>query len=96
MLQANATGMPDTVEVTMTGGYHTVLAANDSSKTLWSGELYDSSFDKLPGGPVTFTFTARNTFNTKTDIVTVTIQGDWQVIFRVTGLNSSLCRSIAI
>ncbi|WP_342564689.1 hypothetical protein NST84_05880 [Paenibacillus sp. FSL R7-0345] len=82
VLQANATGMPDTVEVTMTGGYHTVLAANDSSKTLWSGELYDSSFDKLPGGPVTFTFTARNTFNTKTDIVTVTIQGDWQDYFQ--------------
>lgn len=82
VLQSNATGMPDTIEVTMTGGYRTMLTPNDSGKTLWSGELYDSSFERLPDGQVTFTFTARNAYSTKTDTVTVTIQGDWQDYFQ--------------
>ncbi|AIQ45487.1 hypothetical protein R70723_05940 [Paenibacillus sp. FSL R7-0273] len=82
VLQANATGLPDSIEVTMTGGYHTLLIPADSSKTSWDGELYDSSFERLPDGPVTFTFTAKNAFNKKTDTVTVTIQGDWQEYFQ--------------
>lgn len=82
VLQANATGLPDYIEVTMSGGYHTNLSPTDSNRTLWTGELYDSSFDKLPDGPVTFTFTARNEYNVKTDAVTVTILGDWTEYFQ--------------
>ncbi|WP_019912923.1 glycoside hydrolase family 78 protein [Paenibacillus sp. HW567] len=82
VLQANATGLPDTIEVAMDGGYTTKLSPTDSKKTVWTGELYDSSFDKLPDGPVTFTFTARNEYNVKTDAVKVTILGDWTEYFQ--------------
>jgi hypothetical protein len=81
VLQANTTGMPDTVEVTMTGGYRALLTPTDTNRTLWTGQLYDSVFEKLPDGPVTFTFIARNAFSTKTDTVTVNILGDWSEYF---------------
>ncbi|WP_157643562.1 hypothetical protein [Paenibacillus camerounensis] len=82
VLRADTTGMPDSVEVSMTGGYHILLTPSDSSRTVWNGELYDSSFERLPDGPVTFTFTAKNMFSSKMDTVTVTIQGDWQDYFQ--------------
>lgn len=82
VLQADATGLPNTVEVIMTGGYSTQLSPTSGAKTLWTGELYDSSFEKLPDGPITFTFTAKNDFNTKIDAVTVTIQDNWSEYFR--------------
>lgn len=66
----------------MTGGYHILLTPSDSSRTVWNGELYNSSFERLPDGPVTFTFTAKNAFSTKMDTVTVTIQGNWQDYFQ--------------
>ncbi|MDQ0195494.1 hypothetical protein [Paenibacillus wynnii] len=82
ILQADTTGLPDTVEVTMPGGYHTQLSATSGAKTLWTGELYDPSFENLPNGPITFTFTAQNEFNTKVDTVTVTISEEWSEYFR--------------
>ncbi|MNB83271.1 bacterial transduction protein [compost metagenome] len=82
VLRADTTGMPDSVEVSMTGGYHILLTPSDSSRTVWNGELYNSSFERLPDGPVTFTFTAKNAFSTKMDTVTVTIQGNWQDYFQ--------------
>ncbi|ASA19571.1 hypothetical protein [Paenibacillus donghaensis] len=83
VLQGTATGLPDTVQVTMTGGYTTQLIAADEEKTRWMGELYDPAFDKLPDGPVTFTFTATNEYQTKVDTVAVVIDGDWADYFRV-------------
>ncbi|MEK4853939.1 hypothetical protein NST04_29155 [Paenibacillus sp. FSL H7-0756] len=77
VLQGTATGLPDTVQVTMTGGYTAALSPAGSDKTLWTGELADPSFEQLPDGPVTFTFTATNEYQTKVDTVTVTILGDW-------------------
>lgn len=77
MLQGTATGLPDTVQVTMTGGYTAALSPTGSDKTLWTGELADPSFEQLPDGPVTFTFTATNEYQTKVDTVAVTILGDW-------------------
>jgi len=82
VLQGIATGLPDTVQVTMTGGYTTQLTPTNSDKTLWTGELYDTSFEKLPDGPVTFTFTAQNEYHTKVDTVTVVIAGDWTEYFQ--------------
>lgn len=82
VLQANTTGMPSTVEVIMTGGYTVQLNPADSGKTLWTGELYNAAFEQMPEGPVAFTFTAKNEFNTKTDTVTVTIQGNWAEYFQ--------------
>ncbi len=82
VLQANTAGLPDSVEVTMTGGYRTTLHPTDANKTLWTGELYNPDFEKLPDGLVTFTFTARNEWNTKTDTVTVSILGDWSEYFQ--------------
>lgn len=82
VLQGIATGLPDTVQVTMTGGFTAQLTPTNSDKTLWTGELYDSSFEKLPDGPVTFTFTAKNEYNTKVDTVSVVISGDWTEYFR--------------
>ncbi|WP_143191836.1 hypothetical protein [Paenibacillus sp. P46E] len=82
VLQANATGLPDTINVVMSGGYTVQLSPTDSGKTLWSGELYDPMFEKLPDGPVTFTFTAKNEYNTKIDAVTVTVLGDWTEYFQ--------------
>ncbi|MNI90192.1 hypothetical protein D3C73_1476840 [compost metagenome] len=82
MLQANATGLPDTIDVVMSGGYTAQLSPRDSTKTVWTGELYDPLFEKLPDGPVTFTFTAKNEYNTKIDAVTITILGDWSEYFQ--------------
>ncbi|KWX73316.1 hypothetical protein AMQ84_22665 [Paenibacillus riograndensis] len=82
VLQAKTTGLPDTVQVTMTGGYTTQLTAADSDKLIWDGQLTDPSFEKLPNGPVTFTFTATNEYQTKVDTVTVVISEDWTEYFR--------------
>ncbi|KAI7260513.1 hypothetical protein KC345_g10035 [Hortaea werneckii] len=82
VLQGTATGLPDTVLVTMTGGYAAQLSPANSDKTLWTGELADPEFERLPDGPVTFTFTATNAYNTKVDTVTVTILGDWTEYYR--------------
>ncbi|NGM82633.1 hypothetical protein G5B47_09400 [Paenibacillus sp. 7124] len=82
MLQADATGLPDTIDVNMDGGFTAQLHPADSDKTFWTGELYDSSFEKLPNGPVTFTFTAKNEYNTKIDKVTVIISENWSEYFR--------------
>lgn len=82
VLQGTATGLPDTVQVTMKGGYTTLLTPTNSEKTLWAGELYDSAFEKLADGPITFTFTAVNEYNTKVDTVTVVIAGDWSEYFQ--------------
>ncbi|WP_187355131.1 hypothetical protein ['Paenibacillus yunnanensis' Narsing Rao et al. 2020] len=82
VLQANATGMPDTVVVTMSGGYTVPLSAANGERTVWTGELSDPAFDQLPDGPLSFTFTASNSYNTKTDTVTVTILGDWSQYYR--------------
>ncbi|WP_379155051.1 hypothetical protein [Paenibacillus sp. sgz5001063] len=82
VLQANATGLPDTIVVVMSGGYTAQLSPTDNSKTLWRGELYNPTFEKLPDGPVTFTFTAKNEYNTKIDTVTVTVLGDWTEYFQ--------------
>ncbi|MCL6601469.1 MAG: hypothetical protein K6T94_01220 [Paenibacillus sp.] len=83
ILQADTTGLPDTVEVTMNGGYLTQLSPTSAAKTLWTGEMYDSSFENLPNGPITFTFTAQNQFNTKVDTVTVMISEEWSEYFQV-------------
>lgn len=82
VLKGTATGLPDTVEVTMAGGYSTQLSPINDDRTLWTGEMYDSSFEKLPDGPITFTFTAQNEYNTKTDTVVVVIASDWSEYFR--------------
>ncbi|MNV54594.1 hypothetical protein D3C71_1467940 [compost metagenome] len=83
VLQGTATGLPDTVQVTMNGGgFTTQLSPTNDDKTFWTGEMYDSSFEKLPDGPVTFTFTAQNAYNTKTDTVTVVISTDWSEYFQ--------------
>ncbi|WP_379147041.1 hypothetical protein [Paenibacillus sp. sgz500992] len=82
VLEAKATGMPDTVDVTMTGGYTVQLNPVNSDRTLWTGELYDPAFEKLPDCLVAFTFTAKNEFNTKTDTVRVTIMGEWTEYFQ--------------
>lgn len=82
ILQGTATGLPDTVQVTMTGGYTTQLSPTNSDKTIWTGELYDPAFVKLSDGPITFTFTATNAYNTKTDVVTVVIAGDWSEYYQ--------------
>ncbi|KTD85366.1 hypothetical protein [Paenibacillus etheri] len=82
VLQGTATGLPDTVQVTMVGGFTTQLSPTNDDKTFWTGEMYDSSFEKLPDGPVTFTFTAQNAYNTKTDTVTVVISSYWSEYFQ--------------
>ncbi len=82
VLQGTATGLPNTVQVTMSGGFTTQLSPTNNDKTFWTGEMYDSSFEKLPDGPVTFTFTAQNEYNTKTDTVTVVISSDWSEYFQ--------------
>ncbi|WP_339801221.1 hypothetical protein MKY19_06030 [Paenibacillus sp. FSL R5-0744] len=82
VLQGTATGLPDTVQVTMNGGFTTQLSPTNDDKTFWTGEMYDSSFEKLLDGPVTFTFTAQNAYNTKTDTVTVVISSDWSEYFQ--------------
>jgi hypothetical protein len=82
VLQGTATGLPDTVQVTMNGGFTTQLSPTNDDKTFWTGEMYDSSFEKLPDGPVTFIFTAQNAYNTKTDTVTVVISSDWAEYFQ--------------
>ncbi len=82
VLQADATGLPDTIDVTMDGGFMAQLSPSDSDKTFWTGELYDPSFEHLPNGPVTFTFTAKNEYNTKIDKVTVIISENWSQYFR--------------
>lgn len=84
VLKATTTGLPDTVEVAMSGGNYSVqLVPTGSDKEVWVGELYNSSFEKLPNGPITFTFTAKNEYNTKVDTVTVTISEDWSEYFRI-------------
>lgn len=83
VLEGKTTGLPDTVSVTMSGGYKTELTVTDpEERTRWVGELYDASFDRLPDGPVTFTFTAINAYQTKNDQVTVIIDGDWADYYR--------------
>lgn len=82
VLQGTATGLPDTVQVTMSGGYTAQLSPTGSDRTKWIGELADPSFEELPDGPVTFTFTATNEFTTKVDSVTVTILGDWSEYYQ--------------
>lgn len=82
ILQGTATGLPDTVQVTMTGGYTTQLSPINNDKTIWTGELYDPSFEKLSDGPITFTFTATNAYNTKTDTVSIVILSDWTEYFQ--------------
>ncbi|WP_039835536.1 hypothetical protein, partial [Paenibacillus sonchi] len=72
----------DTVQVTMPGGYSTQLTPADSDKLIWDGQLTDPSFEKLPNGPVTFTFTATNEYQSKVDTVTVVISEDWTEYFR--------------
>ncbi|MFF2908752.1 hypothetical protein [Paenibacillus sp. NPDC057934] len=79
---ADTTGLPDTVEVTMPGGYSTQLRPDNEDKLVWKGELYDSSFEKLPDGPLTFTFTATNEYQVKIDKITVQILDDWSAYFR--------------
>ncbi|MFE4710838.1 hypothetical protein ACFRAM_08170 [Paenibacillus sp. NPDC056722] len=79
---ADTTGLPDTVEVTIPGGYSTQLRPDNEDKLVWKGELYDSSFEKLPDGPLTFTFTATNEYQVKIDKVTVQILDDWSEYFR--------------
>ncbi|WP_150274245.1 hypothetical protein [Paenibacillus tepidiphilus] len=82
VLKADATGLPSRIQVTMSGGFTTELTPTSSERTLWTGELYDPSFEKLPDGPVTFTFRAENSYSTKTDSVTVTILEDWTDFIR--------------
>ncbi len=82
VLKGKATGLPDTVQVTMTGGYTAQLSPTGSDKTQWTGELSDPSFEHLADGPVSFTFTATNAYHTKTDTVTVTIAGDWSEYYQ--------------
>lgn len=82
ILQAAATGLPDTVQVTMTGGYSTQLSPTGSDKTVWTGELADPAFEQLPDGLVTFTFTAANALNSKTDTVMAAILGDWSEYYQ--------------
>lgn len=82
VLQGTATGLPDTVLVTMTGGYAALLSPVNVGRTLWTGELADPQFERLPDGPVTFTFTATNEYNTKVDTVTITILEDWTEYYR--------------
>lgn len=70
------------IEVTMPGGYSTTLTATDSNKTNWIGQLYDSDFDTLSDGAITFTFIATwNNGVVKTDQVTITIRGDYREYF---------------
>ncbi|AIQ62892.1 hypothetical protein PSTEL_07010 [Paenibacillus stellifer] len=82
VLAADATGLPDTIEVTMDGGFTTQMTVIDEDKKLWTGSLSDESFQYLTDGPITFTFTATNEYQTKTDKVTVYISGVWSDYFR--------------
>ncbi|OBZ15941.1 hypothetical protein A8L34_28250 [Bacillus sp. FJAT-27264] len=83
VLVADATGLPDTITVTMDGGFTTQLTPIDSDKTYWTGSLFDPSFEHLPDGPITFTFVATNEYQTKTDKVTITVLGNWGEYFRL-------------
>ncbi|WP_424767373.1 Athe_2463 domain-containing protein [Paenibacillus sp. sgz302251] len=65
----------DRVEVQM-GAYTASLVPASSSKTSWSGELWDASFTQLARGRLTFTFTAYyNNGTVRTVIAEVTIDG---------------------
>jgi hypothetical protein len=79
--QTTATGTTtkaDRVEVKM-NGFSAVLAAGNAARTDWSGDMWDTSFETLADGPLTFTFTATyNNGMVKTENVTVTIAGNVQ------------------
>ena len=73
----------DTVTVHMDRGYSTTLSPNGNF-SIWNGELYDKSFDRLKDGPVTFTFEAHyNNGVVKVDTVTVRIEGNYTDYFRI-------------
>ncbi len=71
------------VELTM-NSYRIDLAADNASHTRWSGELWDESFEKLPDGPLTFTFKATyNNGTVKIVSVIVKIAGNVQQVYGV-------------
>ena len=71
------------VEVAM-NGYRMDLAADNASHTRWRGELWDESFEKLPDGPLTFTFKATyNNGTVKTTTVIVKMAGNVQQVYGV-------------
>jgi hypothetical protein len=81
LAQTTATGTAtkaDRVEVKM-NSFSAVLAAGNAARTDWSGDMWDTSFETLADGPLTFTFTATyNNGMVKTENVTVTIAGNVQ------------------
>ncbi|NBD26523.1 hypothetical protein [Paenibacillus glycinis] len=70
----------DAVEVTATmNGKTATLTPTDASRTSWSGEMWEETFEKLPDGPLTFGFKATYSNGTvKTATVTVVISGNVQ------------------
>ncbi|MFB9330253.1 hypothetical protein ACFFSY_30280 [Paenibacillus aurantiacus] len=64
------------VDVTMNGSA-VQLTADNPAKTAWSGELWESGFERLTDGPLTFVFRVQYSNGTvKTVSVTVTIAGN--------------------
>ncbi|ANY65891.1 hypothetical protein BBD42_04970 [Paenibacillus sp. BIHB 4019] len=80
ILVANATETgtdtkPERVEVAM-NSFKTKLEVKNTAGTLWAGELWDASFEKLNKGTLSFTFTAYyNNGTVKEDVVQVKIDG---------------------
>ncbi|QHW33402.1 hypothetical protein GZH47_23135 [Paenibacillus rhizovicinus] len=70
----------DAIEVKVTMNGRTVsLTSINPSHTNWSGEMWDADFEKLPDGPLTFTFKAIYSNGTvKLTQVTVVIAGNVQ------------------
>ncbi|WP_219838459.1 hypothetical protein [Paenibacillus sp. R14(2021)] len=66
------------VKVTM-NGITVGLTATNAQRTSWSGEMWDADFEKLPNGPLTFTFKAIYSNGTvKQTTVTIVISGNIQ------------------
>ncbi|AZN42800.1 hypothetical protein [Paenibacillus albus] len=83
ILKANTTDtgtatIADELKVTMNGVTVSLTAAN-SAHTSWSGEMWEADFEKLPEGPLTFTFKAIYSNGTvKVTPVTIIIAGNIQ------------------
>lgn len=59
------------------GTYEATLSAADAAQTIWTGELWDESFEELADGPARFVFTAYYSNGTvKTTEVVIQLQGD--------------------
>ncbi|RJE86928.1 fibronectin type III domain-containing protein [Paenibacillus sp. 1011MAR3C5] len=81
MLEAGTTATgtatrAERVEATM-GAFRTELKASGTVHTRWTGELWDSTFENLPNGMLTFVFTAHyNNGTVKREEIDVHIRGN--------------------